>query len=239
EILDQAMAMLQRRGRVSYRTLTLQFHLDAEALEALKEELIEVHRLAVDQEGRMLVWAGGVGPTPAPPSPHPPQPAIPHVDHSPAIPPSVVAPPPPEAERRQLTILFCDLVSSTALSRQLDPEDYRAAVRAYQAACAPVIERFGGHIAQYLGDGLLVYFGYPLAHEDDAQRAVRASLAMIEAIAALATRLEQQHGVRLAIRIGIHTGPVVVGEVGAGGHREQLAMGETPNIAARLESLAA
>jgi class 3 adenylate cyclase/predicted ATPase len=239
EILDQAMAMLQRRGRVSYRTLKLQFHLDEEALEALKEELIEVHRLAVDQEGRMLVWAGGVGPTPAPPSPHPPQPAIPHVDHSPVIPPLAVAPPPPEAERRQLTILFCDLVSSTVLSRQLDPEDYRAAVRAYQAACAPVIERFGGHIAQYLGDGLLVYFGYPLAHEDDAQRAVRAGLAMVEAMGALATRLEQQHGVRLAIRVGIHTGLVVVGEMGAGGRREQLALGETPNIAARLESLAA
>ena len=164
EILDQATAMLQRRGRVSYRTLKLQFHLNEEALEALKEELIEVHRLAVDQDGRMLVWAGGVRPTPVPPSPHPPQPAIPHVDHSPAITPSAAAPPPPsEAERRQLTILFCDLVSSTALSRQLDPEDYRAAVRAYQAACAPVIERFDGYIAQYLGDGLLVYFGYPLA----------------------------------------------------------------------------
>jgi class 3 adenylate cyclase/predicted ATPase len=153
--------------------------------------------------------------------------------------PSPGAPAPPEAERRQLTILFCDLVASTALSRQLDPEDYRAAVRAYQAACAPVIERFGGHIAQYLGDGLLVYFGYPLAHEDDAQRAVRAGLAMLEAMGALATRLEQQHGVRLAIRVGMHTGPVVVGEMGAGGRREQLALGETPNVAARLESLAA
>jgi class 3 adenylate cyclase len=83
--------------------------------------------------------------------------------------------------------MFCDLVASTALSRQLDPEDYRAAVRAYQTACAPVIERFGGYIAQYLGDGLLVYFGYPLAHEDDAQRAVRAGLAMIEAMGALVT----------------------------------------------------
>jgi class 3 adenylate cyclase/tetratricopeptide (TPR) repeat protein len=239
EILDQAITMLRRRGRVSYRTLKLQFHLDEEALEALKEELIEVHRLAVDQEGRTLVWAGGGGPTPAPPSPHPPQQAIPHVDPTPAIIPPAVAPPPPEAERRQLTILFCDLVSSTALSRQLDPEDYRAAVRAYQAACAPVIARFDGHIAQYLGDGLLVYFGYPLAHEDDAQRAIRAGLAMIEAMEALATRLEQQHGVRLAIRVGIHTGPVVVGEMGAGGRREQLALGETPNVAARLENLAA
>src|SRR5438445_7638931 len=129
----------------------------------------------------MLWWAGGVSPTPLPSSPHRPQPAMPHVDHSPAIPPPAAAPPPPpEAERRQLTILFCDLVSSTALSRQLDPEDYRAAVWAYQAACAPVIEHFDGYIAQYLGDSLLVYFGYPLAHEDDARRAVRAGLGMVE-----------------------------------------------------------
>src|SRR5262249_32279286 len=94
EIIDQAMTMLQGRGRVSYRTLKLQFHLDEEALEALKEELIEVHRLAVDQECRMLVWAGGIGPTPAPPSPHPSQQAILHVDHTPALIPPAVAPPP-------------------------------------------------------------------------------------------------------------------------------------------------
>src|SRR4029453_4920083 len=100
-------------------------------------------------------------------------------------------------------------------------------------------ECFGGHIAQYLGDGLLVYFGYPLAHEDDTQRAVRAGLAMLGARGPPAPPLEQQHGVRLAIRVGIHTGPVVVGEMGAGSRREQLALGETPNIAARLESLAA
>jgi predicted ATPase len=112
-------------------------------------------------------------------------------------------------------------------------------VRAYQAACATVIERFDGHIAQYLGDGLLVYFGYPRAHEDDAQRAVRAGLAMVEAMGARTTHLEQQHGIRLAVRIGIHTGPVAVGEMGAGGRREQLALGETPNIAARLQALAA
>src|ERR1041384_7660338 len=109
EILDQAMAMLQRRGRVSYRTLTLQFHLDEESLEALKEELIEVHHFAVDQDGRMLVWVGETRPTPVSPSSYPPQQAIPHAD-----PPHVAlrsaTPPPPDAELRQLTVLFCDLV---------------------------------------------------------------------------------------------------------------------------------
>src|SRR6266545_4829565 len=212
EVLDQAMAMLQRRGRVSYRTLALQFHLDAESLEALKEELIEVHQLAVDQDGKLLVWIGEAPPT--------------------------SAPPPLYAERRQLTVLFCDLVGSTALSSQLDPEDLREVVRAYQAACAAVIQRLDGSIAQYLGDGLLVYFGYPQAHDDDAQRAVRAGLEMVEAMDALNARLERAHGVHLAIRLGIHTGVVVVGEVGGGDRQERLALGETPNIAARLQGLA-
>jgi class 3 adenylate cyclase/predicted ATPase len=242
DLLAQVQALLQREQRLSYRALQRRFALEEADLEALKDELIYAKRLAMDEDDRVLVWTGDAGTAPAPAF-QAPQSTTTQADHqteqaTPYGLPAVV-PPPPEAERRQLTILFCDLVASTALSRQLDPEDYRAAVRAYQAACAPVIERFDGHIAQYLGDGLLVYFGYPLAHEDDAQRAVWAGLAMIEAMGALATRLEQQQGVRLAIRVGIHTGPVVVGEMGAGGRREQLALGETPNVAARLESLAA
>src|SRR5207244_1116683 len=145
----------------------------------------------------------------------------------------------PEAERRQLTVLFCDLVDSTPLASQLDPEDLREVVRAYQEACAKVVARYEGHIAQYLGDGLLVYFGYPLAHEDDAQRAVRAGLGMVEALDQLNTRLAQERGVHLAVRLGIHTGLVVVGDVGGGTRQEQLALGETPNLAARLQGIAA
>jgi class 3 adenylate cyclase/predicted ATPase len=144
-----------------------------------------------------------------------------------------------DGERRQLTVMFCDLVGSTALSEQLDPEELREVVRAYQATCAEVIQRFDGHIAQYLGDGLLVYFGYPQAHEDDAQRAVRAGLGILDAMRTLNDRLEPHNGLRLAVRIGIHTGPVVVGTMGSGGRYEQLALGETPNLAARLQSLAA
>src|SRR5713101_3828282 len=142
------------------------------------------------------------------------------------------------AERRQLTVMFCDLVGSTALSEQLDPEELREVVRAYQQTCAAVIGRFAGHIAQYLGDGLLVYFGYPVAHEDDAARAVRAGLAIVGALRAAPlqkARLLQP----LQVRIGIHTGPVVVGEMGGGERREQLALGDTPHIAARLQGLAA
>jgi len=240
EILDQAIAMLQRRGRLTYGALKRQFNLDDAYLEDVKAELIEGQRLAVDEDGRVLVWTGraDVPSRTTPPAPQlGPPPATSDVQPIQVLPPPA-APQSPDAERRQLTVLFCDLVGSTALSRQLAPEDYRAAVRAYQTACATVIERCDGHIAQYLGDGLLVYFGYPLAHEDDAQRAVRASLAMVEAMGALTTHLEQQQGVRLAVRVGMHTG-LVVGEMGAGSRREQLAMGETPNIAARLQALAA
>ena len=136
-------------------------------------------------------------------------------------------------------MLFCDLVDSTVLAGQLDPEELREVVRAYQEVCAKVIARFEGHIAQYLGDGLLVYFGYPLAHEDDAQRAVRAGLGMVEALGQLNTRLGDERGIHLAVRLGIHTGLVVVGEVGGGTRQEQLALGETPNLAARLQGIAA
>ena len=148
------------------------------------------------------------------------------------------APRPRDAERRQLTVLFCDLVGSTRLAGQLDLEDYREVAQAYSETCAAVIERFDGHIAQYLGDGILVYFGYPYAHEDDAQRAVWAGLGLLEAVSALSPTLPLPPGERLSVRLGAHTGPVVVDAVGAGERHESLALGETPNIAARLQSLA-
>jgi class 3 adenylate cyclase len=135
--------------------------------------------------------------------------------------------------------MFCDLVGSTDLSGRLDPEDLREVVRAYQEAAAEVVERYEGHIAQYLGDGLLIYFGYPIAHENDAQCAVHSGLGMVEAMSGLNARLDADYGVQLAVRIGVHTGPVVFGEMGSGGRHENLALGETPNIAARLEALAA
>jgi class 3 adenylate cyclase/predicted ATPase/DNA-binding winged helix-turn-helix (wHTH) protein len=143
-----------------------------------------------------------------------------------------------EAERRHLTLMFCDLVDSTPLAVNLDLEELREVVRAYYAVCTEVIERFDGHIAQYLGDGLLVYFGYPQAHEDDAQRAVRTGLGIVEALGPLQRRLQQEQGVGLAVRIGIHTGLVVVDDIGDGARHERLAFGEAPNLAARLQGLA-
>jgi predicted ATPase/class 3 adenylate cyclase len=223
-VVDQVIALLRQRGRVTYSTLKRQFQLDDAALEDVKNELIEGQRLAVDERSNVLVWTGDA---PSPPTPSPP------------TSPQASPPATPEAERRQLTVLFCDLVGSTALAAQLDPEDLREVVRAYQDTCAKVIARFEGHIAQYLGDGLLVYFGYPQAHEDDAQRAVRAGLGMLAALGDLHQSLSQAKGIHLAVRVGIHTGLVVVGEMGGAGRQEQLALGEVPNVAARLQGLAA
>ncbi len=136
-------------------------------------------------------------------------------------------------ERRQLTVMFCDLVGSTALAGRLDPEELRALIQSYRKACGDVAARYEGHVAQYLGDGLMIYFGWPVAHEDDAERGVRAALEMVEAVKAIAATPP------LAIRVGLATGPVVVGETSPDANSEGgLAVGETPNLAARLQALA-
>ena len=151
--------------------------------------------------------------------------------------PSVAAAPVPrdDADRRQLTVMFCDLVGSTALSQRLDPEDMGKILGAYYRGCADVITDAGGFIAQYLGDGVLAYFGYPQAHEDDAERAVRAGLTLVRAIGKLDSGIDEG----LRVRIGIATGVVVVGDVtGKGEAQERGVVGETPNLAARLQTLA-
>ena len=145
---------------------------------------------------------------------------------------------PGDAERRHLTVMFCDLVGSSALAERLDPEDLRDLLAAYQDTCAGEIGRYEGFIARYVGDGLLVYFGYPSAHEDDATRAVRAGLGIAKAMDVLNASMKWPD-VKLAVRIGITTGLVVVGDIGTGGRVEHKAVvGETPNIAARLQTVA-
>ena len=230
EIVKQASALLQEKGRVSYRMLQREFALDAETLEDLKVELIEVDELAVDKDGKMLVWTGGETVE---------EPVSQAVD-APTAEPSSSAPAPqskeaiPAGERRQLTVMFCDLVGSTALSEQLDPEELQTVVRMYQEVSAQVIERYDGYIAQYLGDGLLVYFGYPIAHEDDAARSIRTGLEIVSALDQARSQFPQP----VRVRIGIHTGPVVIGQMGGGSRHEQLALGETPNVAARVQGKA-
>jgi class 3 adenylate cyclase/predicted ATPase len=238
EMLEQVITLLQRHGRLSYRALKVQFELDDDRLDLLKEELLYAQYPIADDNGRGLVWTGELGGVQeAAPRQSTQQPAAQQEQPPQAEPPT--EPRSPDAERRQLTVMFCDLVDSTKLSSQLDPEDYRNVVRAYQTACTEVIQRYEGYIAQLLGDGLLIYFGYPQAHEDDAHRAVRTGLGILAAMEAPNNRLEHDKGIRLALRLGIHTGLVVVGEMGSQGRQEQLALGEVPNVCSRIEALAA
>ena len=257
EVLDQVRTLLQQRGRVTYGALKRRFTLDDEYLEDLKGELISAERVAVDEDGKVLVWTGGATNGETAKQGNDENSLASRVQsleskqvqglgskvQSPENQPLTPNPQPPAAERRQLTVMFCDLVDSTTLSTLLDPEELREVVHAYHETCAGVISRYGGHTAQHLGDGLLVYFGYPAAHEDDAQRAVRTGLEILASLQSLNAQLPSAIRARLPhpiqVRIGIHTGLVVVGEIGGGEKRENLALGETPNIAARLQGLAA
>ncbi len=262
-LLPAVILLLERDTRVTYRTLQYVFGLDDALLEEIREELT-LRRLAIDEQGKVLVWISEIQPVTVPvvdiasqtttvatasPVPEPLKPSdepiapveaiTTDIPQDESILPSEPVRSAPEAERRQLTVMFCDLADSTKLSQHLDPEDLREVIRAYQQTSAEVIQRFDGYIAQHLGDGLLVYFGWPRAHEDDAQRSLYAGLGIVEEITTtLNPRLETEKGVQLTIRLGVHTGPVVVGEMGGSGRYENLATGETVNIAARLEGLA-
>ena len=160
-------------------------------------------------------------------------------DPAPAATPAAVDPisqavtaAPSGGERRQLTVMFCDLVGSTALSEKLDPEELRSLLHAYRTLCGDVIARYDGFVARYVGDGILTYFGWPTAHEEDAERAVRAALEIVHIIKRASSTED------LSVRIGIATGPVVVGETAGSGDQSKLAVGSTPNLAARLQGLA-
>jgi len=188
-------------------------------MDALVEELVEIRGVAV-RDGKALAWTNPVSP-----------------------PESRIGPPSTEGQRRQLTVLFCDLVGSTELAAQMDPEDWRTVAAAYQHAAADIVERFGGHVAKYLGDGLLVYFGYPQAHEDDAERAARAGLAIVNAVQHLndPPAVPTSEGAAmcstrtLRVRVGIHTGLTVIGDAG---ERADV-FGDSVNLAARIQSAAA
>ncbi len=230
EIVARARASLRENERVSLRALRREFELDDEALEDLIEELVDVQQVAERGE-RMLSWRGGPEPVTTPgaaaePGPERAKPRA--VEPSPATPAPVEEAPLPEtdsAERRQLTVMFCDLVGSTQLAERVDPEELRQIVHDYRAVCVEATKRFEGHVAQYLGDGVLIYFGYPLAHEDAAARGIRAGLEIQRKLA------EHPEVRRVGARIGIHTGLVVVDD-------DALALGSTTNLAARIEAVA-
>jgi len=249
--------LLEREQRVSHRFLRREFGLDQELLEDVCFELVHTRRVASEEDEEILVWIGDDGDAPAGISrdtastkarapPGTPSRLRREDSNAPAHPAQPKSPPPKpaestrtDAERRQLTVMFCDLVGSTALSTSLDPEDLREVITAFQNRCREAIERYQGFIARYMGDGMLVYFGYPQAHEEDAERAARAGLEIVRSMAALNSDVGEAYGLKLAVRVGVTTGPVVVGDIiGEGAAEEAAVVGETPNLAARLQGVA-
>jgi class 3 adenylate cyclase len=237
QVLKEVLWCLVTEGGISYRRIRLSFGLDDDALEEVRRELIGVKRLAADVDGELLVWAPAARPAEAGDATRPRQP-LPVLPAARTPPAAAATWDLPGAERRHLTVMFCDLADSTRLSARLDPEDMGDIIRAYQAAVSEAVRRFDGFIAKFMGDGVLVYFGYPHAHEKDAERATHAALAILEALPALNSAIAQEIRIRLSVRIGIATGLVVVGEtIGEGAARENTVVGETPNLAARLQAL--
>src|SRR5712691_1961499 len=240
EVLDQAIAMLQRRGRLTYRTLQLQFQLDEAHLEALKDELIYGQRLAVDEDGRVLVWTGTAASPPGPTAP--PTPAV---ERDPrAYTPAYLAEKiltsrsALEGERKQVTVLFADLKGSTELIADLDPEEARALLDPALHAMMDAVHRYEGTVNQVLGDGIMALFGAPVAHEDHAVRACYAALAMQAAMRRYAEEVRRTHGLAVQSRIGLNSGDVVVRAISNDLHMDYSAIGQTTHLAARMEQLA-
>src|SRR3989454_6056835 len=216
EILDQAVAMLQRRGRLTYRTLKLQFHLGDEHFEALREELLYAHPQVIDDEGRGLVWKEKETPAPAlgSPLPHVPTP----VSYTPshlaerirAEQTALEARGGTDGERKTITALFADLKGSTALIEGLDPEDARAIIDPALQLMMDAVHLYDGYVAQALGDGIFALFGAPIGHEDHPQRALYAALRMQEEMRRYSDKLRLTGGPPLQMRVGINTGEVVV-----------------------------
>jgi predicted ATPase/class 3 adenylate cyclase len=214
-------AWLRSLGLAQYEAVFREHAIDSEVLAEVSENELEKLGLPLGHRKRLLKAIAALGSAAA----------------ASAIDASISPQTSPQdtAERRQLTVMFCDLVGSTALSARLDPEDLRSVIGAYHRCCSDLVERNGGFVAKYMGDGVLAYFGYPQAHEHDSERAVRAGLALVEA----EPKLNTAAGVPLQVRVGIATGLVVVGDlIGAGAAQEQAVVGETPNLAARLQALA-
>jgi class 3 adenylate cyclase/tetratricopeptide (TPR) repeat protein len=236
EILDQAMALLQRRGRVTYRMLKVQFQLNDEQLEALKEELIYGQQLAVDEEGKVLVWVQraavaaplGRDRPPAPSSYIPSHLAEKILTSKAAL----------EGERKQVTVLFADLKGSMELLADRDPEEARTLLDPVLERMMEAVHGYEGTVNQVMGDGIMALFGAPLAHEDHAVRACYAALRMQEAIGRYAEELRRRQGLDVQIRVGLNSGAVVVRSIGNDLHMDYTAVGQTTHLAARMEQLA-
>ena len=237
-VVDQVIALLRQRGRVTYRLLKRQFQLDDEALEDLKIELIDGQRLATDEQGTVLVWTGEAA-------------ALPAVAAAPAPAAAPLGYTPPylaekiltsrralEGERKQVTVLFADLKGSTELIRDLDPEAAQRLLDPALQRMMDAVHRFEGTVNQVLGDGIMALFGAPVAHEDHAARACYAALAMQDALHRYAEEVRRRDGLAVQIRVGLNSGDVVVRAIGNDLHMDYSAVGLTTVLAARMEQLA-
>jgi class 3 adenylate cyclase len=235
-VVDQVIELLRSRGRVSYRALKRQFALDDAYLDDLKAELIEVQQLATDQEGTMLVWEGEPGTA----SPVTPQPTREPLAYTPPylaekILTSKIA---LEGERKQVTVLFADLKGSMELLADCDPEEARQLLDPVLERMMDAVHRYEGTVNQVMGDGIMALFGAPIAHEDHAVRACYAALAMHAAIRTYAEAARRAHGISVQMRLGLHSGAVVVRAIGNDLHMDYSAVGQTTHLAARMEQLA-
>jgi class 3 adenylate cyclase/tetratricopeptide (TPR) repeat protein len=240
EMLDQALAMLQRRGRVTYGMLTRQFQLDEEALADLKEALLYTYPEVRDDAGRGLVWTGKAVATPAVPSPT----ASPQEREPRAYTPSHLAQKilhsraALEGERKQVTVLFADLKGSMELLADRDPEEARQLLDPVLTLMMDAVHRYEGTVNQVMGDGIMALFGAPLAHEDHAVRACYAALAMQASVKQYAGAVQRTQGVPIQMRVGLNSGEVVVRSIGSDLHMDYTAVGQTTHLAARMEQMA-
>ena len=239
-VLDQVIALLRQRGRVAYRTLKVQFNLDNDALEALKDELLYAQQVARDEDERILVWTGDAGRAPTGTS----APAEPPVQVPLTYTPSYLAEKiltsrsALEGERKQVTVLFADLKGSMELLADRDPEEARQLLDPVLERLMAAVHRYEGTVNQVMGDGIMALFGAPLAHEDHAVRACYAALAMQAAVQQYAAEVQRTHGVPVQIRVGLNTGEVVVRAIGSDLHMDYTAVGQTTHLAARMEQMA-
>jgi class 3 adenylate cyclase len=251
ELLDQVLALLQRRGRVAYRAVQRQFDLDDATFEDVKDALLFAHPELVADEGRGLVWTGAAGPTPTPTA-SPPEATPPPGAGAVSVPDTVpLAYTPPhltdkiltarqalEGERKQVTVLFADIKDSTELIRGLDPEAAQQLLDPVIHMMMEAVHRFEGTVNQVLGDGIMALFGAPIAHEDHALRACYAALAMQAAMQPTTEAVRRSRGLELRLRVGLNSGEVVVRAIGNDLHMDYSAVGETTHLAARMEQMA-
>ena len=238
EILEQAIAMLQRRGRLTYRAIKRQFDLDDAYLDDLKHEIIEGQRLAVDEQGTVLVWTGEAASAPAT-VPAPAQDRAPLAYTPPHLTEKILAARAAlEGERKQVTVLFADIKGSTELIASLDPEAARHLLDPALHLMMEAVHRYEGTVNQVLGDGIMALFGAPVAHEDHAARACYAALAMQAAMQRYAEEVRRTQGLAVQMRVGLNAGEVVVRAIGNDLHMDYSAVGQTTHLAARMEQLA-